>query len=416
MVFAGIASIWHQFTVGLAVGLFIYIIWSIYQLNKIHGWLVNLTDDEPPEAPGLWGEIFDNIYHLQRRNKEEKSRLKATVDYLQDSFSSLADAVVMVDKRGNIVWSNKSAEHLLGLNYPQDMKQYLPNLIREPKFTDYFHAEVFDQYLEIISPANDYVTLQVHITFFGKRNKLLFARDVTNMIQLERMRQDFVANVSHELRTPLTVIRGYLETFQDFQVSEDDHFSSALKQMLGQTHRMDTLVKDLIMLSRLETVPKSQQPEKINIGDLAANICNELIASGIEQRTLNNYCPQDVFLLGDLDEIRSAFTNLLTNAVRYTDSDGTIEVSWKSDENGGFFKVTDNGVGISAEHIPRVTERFYRVDKSRSVKTGGTGLGLAIVKHILIRHNASLKIESELNHGSTFTCCFSASDVISNSK
>ena len=406
-----IAAFFDRASLGLIIGLLGYLVWTLRQMEKIRIWLANPTA-EPPESPGLWGEIYDGIYNTQRRNIEEKSRLQATVEYLQDSFSSLADGVVMIDKRDNIVWSNKSAEDLLGINYPEDQNQYLANLIRDPLFTNYINGRKFTQHLELTSPVNEYVTLQIHITFFGKKNKLLFARNVTKMIQLEHMRQDFIGNVSHELRTPLTVIRGYLETFQDFHLTDDHRWNAALEQMLGQTHRMDALVRDLITLSRLETIPESQQPEKIYIADLTANICNELTAAGIDQRELINECPANHFLLGNPDEIRSAFTNLLTNAIKYTNNDGKIWITWEISKKGrGCYKVKDNGIGIGAEHIPRLTERFYRVDKSRSVKTGGTGLGLAIVKHILIRHKATLKIESKANEGSTFTCWFKSTEI-----
>ena len=428
IVLMGIFSLFGYALAGLSIGLAGYLGWSLYHLNTIRNWLEHPAE-EPPDASGIWGEVYDGIYHLQRRDKEEKSRLKATIEYLQDSFSSLSDAVVMIDKRGHIEWSNKSAEKLLGLKYPKDQKQVLASLIRDPVFTTYFDQGDFGQYLEIPSPANDYITLQIHITYFGEQNKLLFARDVTNMIQLERMRQDFVANVSHELRTPLTVIRGYLETFQDFPLPDsistsqdtsndnpnnnpsNSRLQSAFTQMLGQTLRMESLVKDLLTLSSLEIDTSPETQEEINLGTLTASICNELFAAGTDNRTITNACPEHIILKGNPEEIRSAITNLLTNAIKYTEDNGEIWISWEGNENGGRYKVKDNGIGISEEHLPRLTERFYRVDKSRSVKTGGTGLGLAIVKHILIRHNASLDIQSELGIGSTFTCCFRADDL-----
>ncbi len=403
---SAIASIWDRPLAGFAIASTAYIAWCFFQLNRIMFWLGASPDVEPPEAGGLWGIIFDGIYHLQRHDREEKDRLQATIQYLQDSFSSLPDAVVMIDKRGNIVWCNKFSESLLGLYYPQDKNQYIGNLVRDPKFTDYFEKEIFDQHLELTSPNNPYITLQVQVTFFGKRDKLVFARDITTMMQLECMRRDFIANVSHELRTPLTVIRGYLETFQDFLVSDDERWLSALNQMIEQSHRMDALVRDLMVLSRLETVPESEEPALINVKNITDTICNELSAAGIDARQLINECPDDACLMGNPEEIHSAFSNLLTNAVRYTDGDGLIRVSWSEKNKISRYSVRDNGIGIDFQHIPRLTERFYRVEKSRSVNAGGTGLGLAIVKHILIRHNASLKIESLPGHGSTFTCEF----------
>ncbi|MBV1883589.1 MAG: phosphate regulon sensor histidine kinase PhoR [Pseudomonadales bacterium] len=399
--------------IGLSIGLAVYLIRTLYHLSLIRNWLDKPTE-EPPEARGVWGEIYDGIYHLRRREKEETFRLKATIDYLHDSFSSLPDGVVMLNKRGHIEWSNKSTEKLLGLQYPNDQNQVLVNLIRDPLFTTYLGKEEFGEHLQITSPVSDYLTLQIRITFFGKRDKLLFVRDVTNVIKLERMRQDFVANVSHELRTPLTVVRGYLETFQDFSIANDfsaTHWQSALAQMLGQTMRMESLVKDLLTLSQLEIETESESHEAINLGKLTQNICEELFAVGTDNRTITNVCPETVILTGNPGEIRSVITNLLSNAIKYTDDDGEIWVSWVSEPTGGVLSVRDSGIGISDIHLPRLTERFYRADKSRSVKTGGTGLGLAIVKHILIRHHASLTIESELGVGSTFSCHFRSEDL-----
>lgn len=404
-IFAGIATLWDQTAWGIIIALASYLIWSLMQLQKVYNWLNQKEPADPPESHGIWGKVFDGVYHLQRSDKEEKSRLQATIEYLQNSFSSLNDAVVMLDKRGNIVWNNESATHLLGLRYPQDQKQYIANLIREPRFARYFDSGDYKKSLEINSPNKPHISLQVNITLFGEGNKLLFARDISTLKQLETMRGDFVANVSHELRTPLTVLQGYLETFEDHPPNNDERWKKALKHMLNQSRRMDALVRDLLTLSRLETVPMEEKKESINVKQLSEEICQGL-EGVIEKRTIINKVPPEARLKGVRMEIQSAFTNLISNAIRYSDPNGEIQILWDENDHGKFYTVKDNGIGIEPGNIHRLTERFFCVDKSRSAKSGGTGLGLAIVKHILLRHHATLKITSRLGEGSSFTCCF----------
>lgn len=389
----------------LAVAAGAFCLRSIYNLHKLHRWLTTRSASEPPEASGLWGEVLDGLYRLQQKDRRERVRLRALISYLRESFTSLPYGAVMVDPDDNIEWSNRAAESLLGLRYPEDTGQQILNLVRAPEFIAYFEAEDYTRPLELSSPYRPNCYLQVHITFFGKRSRLLFVRDVTQTVRLEQMRKDFIANVSHELRTPLTVISGYLETFAD-SAGGNPRWKRALDQMLEQSRRMQTLINDLLLLSRLETLPQAGQEEAVAVRPLLEMIREEALASVGGERRIELDCDDGLLLLGHRDELRSAFANIIYNAARYTEPGGRIQVRWFAERDHAKLSVEDDGVGIEAEHIPRLTERFYRVDKSRSMDTGGTGLGLAIVKHVLIRHQATLDIESRPGEGSRFTCVF----------
>ncbi|HEY3698150.1 MAG TPA: phosphate regulon sensor histidine kinase PhoR [Spongiibacteraceae bacterium] len=384
---------------------------SIYHLHRLQQWLAHRSAIEPPEAGGLWGEVMDGLYRMQQKDRRERVRLRALISYLRESFTSLPYGAVMIDVENNIEWSNKAADTLLGLRFPEDTGQQILNLVRAPEFFSYFEAEDYSKPLEIPSPYRGNIHLQIHITFFGKRSRLLFVRDITQTYRLEQMRKDFVANVSHELRTPLTVINGYLETFADNSALEkggdnNPRWARALDQMLIQSRRMQTLINDLLLLSRLETLPQAGEHDAFAVRPLLEMIREEALASVGGNREIMIECDDGLALVGQRDELRSAFANIVFNAARYTESGGKIALRWYADREHAYLQVEDNGVGIEAEHIPRITERFYRVDKSRSMDTGGTGLGLAIVKHVLLRHQARLHITSKPGEGSCFSCVF----------
>ena len=397
----------------------LYIVRTIRQLRRIQYWLDHQADTMPPESSGLWGEVLDGIHRIQRQGQEERDRLKAAVDYLQDSFASLEDGAVLIDSNGNIEWSNRAAEKFFGLRFPEDTKQQLINLIRTPEFIRYFDGEDYSSPLSITSPYNDHYKLQINITYFGQGSRLLFARDVTETDRLQQMRKDFVANVSHELRTPLTVISGYLETLTDagpdHMLADELRWRRVMQQMVAQSKRMETLIHDLITLSRLESVPEEVEQGPIYIRPMLEVIREEVLAAvnGVRQITIE--CDDSLQLRGSTDELHSAFANLIMNAAKYTDEDGHITVRWYGDYQGLHLSVEDDGDGIEDHHLHRLTERFYRVDNSRSIETGGTGLGLAIVKHILLRHQAELKISSTIGQGSTFSCVFPSSRAVGHS-
>lgn len=396
---------WSLFFAALA-----YIIWSLRQLHRLQHWLASPGYDEPPQGDGLWGGVLDSIYHRQSQFKEERIRLQGVVDYLRDSFASLADAVVMIDDSGQIVWSNQASEQLLGLRYPEDTGQQWINLIRSPDFIKYYETGDYSKPLSLRSPQNPRLQLIFQITFFGKGSRLLFVRDVTENFRLQQMRSDFVANVSHELRTPLTVIIGYLSHFLPLETN-DDKQDKAFRQMFIQASRMERLVKDLLLLSRLETLPEITRQQDIQLLPVMEMIREEILAAVDNQRSIDIECDNSLRLKGSLDELRSAFSNLVMNAAKYTEVGGHIQVRWFADAKHAFFEVEDNGIGIENQHLTRLTERFYRVDKGRSIDTGGTGLGLAIVKHVLIRHDAELIIHSNPGEGSLFRCVFPLSQT-----
>lgn len=392
----------------LAAGVALYLGWTLKQLLRLHDWLRNHQPDEaPPDDYGLWGEVFDSIYHLQRRDQRVRGRLQAVIDRVQESTAALKDAVVMLDSDGNLEWWNRAAETLLGLKTPQDSGQPVTNLVRHPRFKEYFEQDNYAEPLDIPSPVNDHLRIQLYITRYGNNEHLMLVRDVTRLHQLEQMRKDFIANVSHELRTPLTVICGYLETLLDNVDDVNPRWKRPLSQMQQQGERMQTLLNDLLLLAKLEATDYPSDNQPVPIDSLLRTIKNDAQAlSGQRNQTITLDVEADVALKGSETELRSAFSNLVFNAVKYTQDGGHIRIRWWSDGSGAHLSVQDSGVGIDSKHLPRLTERFYRVDSSRNASTGGTGLGLAIVKHVLLRHRARLEISSVLGHGSTFTCHF----------
>ena len=398
----------------LALGLALYLAWTLKQLLRLHRWLrEHQPDQPPPDGYGLWGEVFDSIYHMQRRDQRARGRLQAVIDRVQESTAALRDAVIMLDADGNLEWWNRAAETLLGLKTPQDSGQPVTNLIRHPRFKEYFEQEQYAEPLEIPSPVNDRLRVQFLITRYGNNEHLMLVRDVTRIHQLEQMRKDFVANVSHELRTPLTVITGYLETLLDNVEDVNPRWKRALQQMEQQGVRMQTLLNDLLLLAKLEATDYPSDNLPVSVTALLQSIVSDAKAlSGPRNQTISLDIEDDVLLKGSEAELRSAFSNLVFNAVKYTPEQGTIRVRWWADAQGAHLRVQDSGIGIDAKHLPRLTERFYRVDSSRASNTGGTGLGLAIVKHVLLRHRATLEISSVPGHGSIFTCHFAVAQVV----
>ncbi|WP_371924723.1 phosphate regulon sensor histidine kinase PhoR [Pseudomonas sp. R5(2019)] len=410
---AGLVS--GYYGASLALGLGLYLAWTLKQLLRLHEWLrLYKPDEPPPDGYGLWGEVFDSIYHLQRRDQRVRGRLQAVIDRVQESTAALRDAVIMLDSDGNLEWWNRAAETLLGLKTPQDSGQPVTNLVRHPRFKEYFDVGNYHEPLEIPSPINDRVRVQLLITRYGNNEHLMLVRDVTRIHQLEQMRKDFVANVSHELRTPLTVISGYLETLLDNVEDVNPRWVRALQQMHQQGARMQTLLNDLLLLAKLEATDYPSDNLPVKVDSLLQTIQSDARAlSGPRNQQISLEADASLYLKGSETELRSAFSNLIFNAVKYTPDNGQIRIRWWGDERGAYLSVQDSGIGIDPKHIPRLTERFYRVDSSRASNTGGTGLGLAIVKHVLIRHRARLEISSVPGHGSTFTCHFAPVQTVS---
>ncbi len=397
-----------EYAWALVIGLGAYLVWVLQQLLRLHRWLQeHRPGDAPPDGHGIWGEIYDSIYHMQRRDLRARGRLQAVIDRVQESTAALKDAVIMLDRDGNLEWWNQAAERLLGLKTPQDSGQAIGNLLRDPRFKDYFDKGKYHEPLDLPSPLSNRRHLQFHITEYGNQEHLMLVRDVTRLYQLEQMRKDFVANVSHELRTPLTVISGYLETLLDNATGLDGRWLRALQQMREQGGRMQNLLNDLLLLAKLEATDYPSDNQPVTIEPLLQSIARDARAlSGERQHRIVLEADPQLRLRGSETELRSAFSNLVFNAVKYSPPGSEIQVRCWGDEQGANLAVQDQGPGIAAKHVPRLTERFYRVDESRASNTGGTGLGLAIVKHVLLRHRARLDISSSLGKGSTFTCHF----------
>jgi len=378
-----------EYAWALVLGLSGYLIWTLRQLLRLQRWLHRSDPDEPPpDSAGIWGDVFDNLYQLQRRDLRLRGELQGIIDRAQGSTAALKDAVIMLDSDGNLEWWNPAANRLLGLKKPQDAGHPIGNLVRHPAFKEYFDSGNYDQPLELASPVDDRIRLQFNITRYGNREHLLLVRDVTRLHQLEQMRKDFVANVSHELRTPLTVIAGYLETLLEHAEGVNPRWLRAL-------------------LARLETSSRPTDNQPVAVGLLLQSIVSDARAlSGARGHLISLDAAPELQLKGSETELRSAFSNLVFNAVKYTPDGGTIHVRWWSDEAGAHLSVEDSGIGIEQKHLPRLTERFYRVDSSRASSTGGTGLGLAIVKHVLLRHQGRLDITSIPGRGSCFSCHF----------
>lgn len=396
-----------NYALWLLIGCAIYIVMMLWQMRRLNQWLLRQEIDHPPETSGIWGEIFDNIYQLQRNQRVEKENLQAVIKRIQEISSALKDGLVILDARGNLDFWNPAAHRMLALN-TKDQGQSVINFIRHPKFVSYFEEGNFQEPLELPSPRFPSKHLQFQITPFGKQERLIVVRDVTQLHNLEKMRQDFIANVSHELRTPLTVINGYVETLADN--NNTPSWDKPLQQMLQQAKRMSLLINDLLVLSKLETTEAGHNHKPINIEQLLAIVKSEAeVLSKDKKQQLTLVCnntTKPLMLLGNEKELHSAFSNLVTNAIKYTPKDGKVSVLLWQDQKNFYVSVSDNGPGIENQHIPRLTERFYRVDASRNSSTGGTGLGLAIVKHVLMRHEAELKITSEVGKGSMFICVF----------
>lgn len=390
---------------GLFCATFIYLIWHLTNLYRLERWLRKGRQLNTPESLGVWGDVFQYFYRLRRRDRERKHRMARLLREFRDSTGAMPDGVVVLNQLGEIRWFNRAAARLLDLRVPQDVGQRIVNLIRHPDFIHYVKRGEYEEAVEIPSELGSDLRLTLQIVPYAESQRLLLVKDVTRLHQLQKVRREFVANVSHELRTPLTVIAGYLDTFNTETGLPADWYVP-LREMQRQSRRMSAIVKDLLELSRLENETREAEYKKLDIGSMLSRIRGEALALGEGPGDIHMDISSEIQLLGAENELYSAFANLVFNAMKYTPPDGRIVISWRAEEKGAYFSVQDTGIGIPAEHLPRLTERFYRVDPSRSRDSGGTGLGLAIVKHVLQHHAAGLEIVSVPGKGSTFTCHF----------
>jgi len=390
------AALW--FSLG-SVGLFFAL--HLHYLSSLGAWLENPSLATIPEGWGSWTGVFDRLHKAIRASEINARRLEENEARFRRTISALPEGIVLIDAALQIEWCNPVAEQHLGIGLRADQGMRITNLVRDPAFIAYLTSGNFDEPLLLRPLADAALALSIRVIEFEPGRSILMTRDVTQAERLDAMRRDFVANVSHELRTPLTVVNGFLETLLDAQPPLDDLRLRHLALMHEQAVRMSRLVEDLLMLSRLEADETPLADEVIDMPALVAELAAEARALSAGRHEVAG-AAQTLHIRGSRDELRSAFGNLVSNAVRYTPSGGRIAVDWRTEDEGAVFEVLDTGIGIAAEHLPRLTERFYRVDRSRSRETGGTGLGLAIVKHVLLRHQGRLQIESAVGQGSRF--------------
>ncbi len=398
----GIGYLWV--CILIAFGVFFAL--QLRSLYLVNDWISNRPYDVPPNLDGIWGALLFNVYRAQRQERIVQAEMVGLIDRAQSSLVALAEAVVLIDELHQIEWWNPAAEKLLGIQQLDHGRNIL-SILRQPSFIEYFsNIDLAPDGLKMKSSVLEDHYVQVKLTRFGRESRLLVAYDVTRMHNLEQMRKDFVDNISHELRTPLTVLSGYIETFTD-QEDLNPRWKRAFDQMQSQTRRMNALVNDLLLLSRLENDKKVAKNQIIEMPSLMNQLYDDAHAYNVDYgHTLNLEIDSHCDLIGSDVELASAFSNLVTNAIKYTPKGGTVTIGWHDDGTHGYFTVEDTGIGINPKHLPRLTERFYRVDSARSRQTGGTGLGLAIVKHVLMQHQAYLEIESKENRGSLFKVVF----------
>jgi two-component system phosphate regulon sensor histidine kinase PhoR len=397
----------------LAAVLSAYLCYHLYQLFRVNRWLGNRALLDPPNARGVWGDLIAQVVRLDRRKRYHKQRFIRVFRELRRSTAAMPDGVIMLTRAREIQWFNRTARRLLDLKPKQDIGLRIDNLIRVPEFVRYLDEGKFENPVVVPFHANGGTQLALHVVPYGEGSQLLFARDVTRQSQIEAVRRDFVANASHELRTPLTVIMGYLDSLAD-DPALDRTWNAPLAEMRRQAERMNAILRDLLELSRLEAQGVTGGDEPVDVGGLLALLRKEAASAGQPSHEITLSLESQAQLRGAEPELESAFANLIQNAVRYTPENGRIAIRWWTDAAGGHVSVSDTGIGIAPEHLPRITERFYRVDPGRSRATGGSGLGLSIVKHALQRHGAELEVVSEEGKGSVFTCHFPLDRVIAN--
>jgi len=393
----------------LAAALAGYLGWHLWQLWQLESWLRRKLGEPPRDAPGLWGGVFAQLHRLRLQSRARKKRLARVLKEFRKSTQALPDAGVVLNKDNGIAWLNTAAERLLGLRQ-EDRGQRIENLLRAPEFAEFLRDALPERVVRMSSPVDERLKLSLQVVPYGDTQRLLLAKDITHEVRLETVRRTFVANASHELRSPLTVISGYLDS-----LAEDPelpaHWHEPVGEMARQSERMRRIIEDLLTLSRLEAAAPEAERERVDVAGMLAVLRKDALARPQRPATVELALDGDAALLGVEAEIYSAFANIIDNALKYTPADGRVQIRWYRDGAEACLAVADTGVGIPAEAIPRVTERFYRVDKGRDRATGGTGLGLAIVKHVLQRHGARLEVESQPGAGSTFTCRFPADRV-----
>jgi two-component system phosphate regulon sensor histidine kinase PhoR len=394
-------------TLALAVTILAVVLFrQLREFGKLRRWASQTRLSDPPEAGGAWGDVFNLLHRHRRATLKRRREFAQLMVRSRRGAQALPYGVAVLDADYRLDWCNDAACEHLGLDAERDRGQPIVNVVRAPEFVEYLGAGEFAEALRLKSPGSPRA-LAVQIVSFGDEEHLLLSQDVTGTERVEAMRRDFVANVSHELRTPLTVLVGFLETIQDLKL-DASRMRDYVGLMAPQAERMKRLIDDLLTLSALEHAPAPPDAERVPLRPLLDRVRAEAEALSAGKHRVSLEAAGDDDLLGAESELASAFVNLATNAVRYTPAGGEIRLRWNSTDAGAEFSAEDTGIGIDPEHLPRLTERFYRVDRGRSRETGGTGLGLSIVKHALVRHQATLTIDSTPGKGSRFTARFPA--------
>ena len=384
-----------------------FVLWHYHHLYQMAQWLWKSKSISPPQSAGIWGRIYDGLHRQIQKYRTKQKLLSQKIRQFRDGAEALPDAALVLSTDLSILWANKKAQRILGIRWPSDVGQRIDNLLRFPEFTKYLDEGSFEHPCHIPSPHNSELRLELRLMAYGGDQVLLLARDVSKIHRLEEMRRDFVANVSHELKTPLTVVRGYVEMILATEHALDPHWQKAFSTIEGQVTRMDRLVEQLLILSRVEIQKNDDDKHVVDMPKLLNGLVEDAKwLNQQKQHTLEVDIEPQLMIEGVENELKSACLNLISNAIAYTQPNGVIKITWQRSGNKAKFSVKDNGPGIRPEDINRITERFFRVDKSRSRDTGGSGLGLAIVKHVLNHHKAELSIDSQWGEGSEFIIYF----------
>lgn len=380
--------------------------YQLWHSSKLSSLLLSQNYVQSPKAFGTWEEIYYRLNKLVRSWRDQVLEIEQQHSRFIQAVQATPNGVVMLNEDDQIEWCNSIAEQHFGINAKRDAMQRITHILRKPAFVQYIIRQNYREPVRLTNMgAFEQFSLDVQIFPYGDKQKLVLSQDVSQIEKTDSMRRDFVANVSHELKTPLTVLSGFLETVQELELNEEDR-KKYLDLMSVQTGRMKTLVEDLLTLAKLEGNPEPPVTQVVPMAAMLSRLQSDAqgLSQGHHQIVVENNSQKNV--LGDDLELYSAFGNLVSNAVRYTPEGGNITIRWSDSGDEAIFSVIDTGTGIAQEHIPRLTERFYRVDRSRSRDTGGTGLGMAIVKHVISRHHGELKIESTLGVGSEFSLSF----------
>ncbi|MFH0933688.1 MAG: phosphate regulon sensor histidine kinase PhoR [Pseudomonadota bacterium] len=388
------------------VAMLLRLFFHLRNLAAFDKWLVDPEALAVPEGYDQWEDAFSQLNQLIKRYRMEREQHVLALQQMEQAAAALPEGVVILDEANRIEWCNPLAERHFGLDSVRDIGQQITYLARQPEFVRYLTMSNFTEPLVLRGRHREELVLSIKLIAYGANKRLLISRDITHLERIETIRRDFVANVSHELRTPLTVVNGFVETLRDMPNLENDMARRALQLMGEQTSRMENLVDDLLTLSRLENAQNALHEGKVDMPELMRTLLEEGRSLSGGKHRFRTEIDSEESINGNASELRSALGNLLSNAIRYTPPGGEIVLRWHVGADGPVFSVQDSGIGIAPEHLPRLTERFYRVDRSRSRETGGTGLGLAIVKHIVNRHQAVLDVASEEGEGSTFSIRF----------